>query len=73
MEQDGLTEDLIALPLPGDEEITITYVMVSHERVRHSAAHKFMRGEILEIIERFRHKYGLPCLEDLRAQHKLAY
>jgi DNA-binding transcriptional LysR family regulator len=73
MEQDGLTEDLIALPLPGDEEITITYVMVSHERIRHSAAHEFMRGEILEIIERFRHKYGLPCLEDLRDRHKLPY
>jgi hypothetical protein len=73
MEQDGLTEDLIALPLPGDEEITITYVMVSHERVQYSAAHEFMRGEILEIIEQFRHKYGLPCLADLRAQRNLLY
>jgi DNA-binding transcriptional LysR family regulator len=73
MEQGELAGELIALSLPGGEEITLTYVMVSHERIRHSAAHEFMRGEILAIIEQFRHKYGLPCLEDLRAQHKLGY
>ena len=73
MEQGELAGELIALPLPGGEEINLAYVMVSHERVEHSAAHEFMRGEILEIIERFRHKYGLPCLEDLRSQRNLPY
>jgi DNA-binding transcriptional LysR family regulator len=73
MEQDAMPGELIALPLPGGEEITLTYVMVSHERVEHSAAHEFMRGEILETIEQFRHRYGLPCLEDLRAGRNLSY
>jgi DNA-binding transcriptional LysR family regulator len=73
MEKDELAGELIALPLPGGEEVTLTYVMVSHARVRHSVAHEFMRGEILQIIEQFRHKYGLPCLEDLRAGHNLPY
>jgi len=73
MEQDELAGELIELSLPGDEEITLTYVMVSHERIRHSAAHEFMRGEILGIIEHFRHKYGLPSLENLRARRNLPY
>ena len=73
MERDAMPGELIAIPLPGGEEITLTYVMVSHARVRHSAVHEFMRGEILQIIEQFRHKYGLPCLEDLRAGHNLLY
>ena len=73
MEQDDLARDLIGLPLPGGEELSIKYVMVSHERVQHSPVHAFMRGEILRVIEQFRHKYGLPCLEDLRAQRNLPY
>ena len=73
MEQDELAKDLVALPLPGGEEISIKYVMVSHERVDDSAAHQFLRGEILYIIGHFREKYGLPCLDDLRALNKLSY
>ncbi len=73
MEQDDLARELIALPLPGGEEIAIKYVMVNHTRVEHSAAHVFLRAEILQVIEQFRHKYGLPCLDDLRAQRNLPY
>jgi DNA-binding transcriptional LysR family regulator len=73
MEQDELAKDLVALPLPDDEEISIKYVMVTHERVDSSPAHQFLRGEILYIIENFRDKYGLPCLEDLRALKQLTY
>jgi DNA-binding transcriptional LysR family regulator len=73
MEQDELARELIALPLPDDEEIAIKYVMVSHQRIEHSPAHDFLRGEMLGVIEQFRHRYGLPCLEDLRAQRKLPY
>jgi DNA-binding transcriptional LysR family regulator len=73
MEQDDLARELIALPLPGGEEIAIKYVMVNHRRVEYSAAHEFLRAEILHVIEQFRHKYGLPCLDDLRAQRNLPY
>jgi len=73
MEQEDLARELIALPLPGGEQITLKYVMVNHERIEHSAAHQFLRGEILQVIEHFRHKYGLPCLDDLRAQRNLPY
>lgn len=73
MEQDDLARDLVALSLPDDEELALKYVMVSHERIEHSPAHDFLRGEILAIVERFRHKYGMPCLEDLRAARNLPY
>lgn len=73
MEQDELARDLIALSLPGGEEIALKYVLVDHERIAHSAAHDFLRSEMLQVIEQFRHRYGLPCLEDLRAQRELAY
>lgn len=73
MEQEDLARELIALPLPGGEQIALKYVMVNHERIEHSAAHQFLRGEILQVIEHFRHKYGLPCLDDLRAQRNLPY
>ena len=73
MEQDELARELIALPWPEGEEIVIKYVMVSHERLQHSPAHEFLRSEILQVIECFRHKYGLPCLEDLRTRRNLPY
>ena len=73
MEQDELARELIALPLPGNEEIAIKYVMASHSRIEHSPAHDFLRREVLYVIERFRHKYGLPCLEDLRVERNLPY
>ena len=73
MEQDDLAKGLISLPLPEGEHLEIKYVMVSHQRVDHSPAHEFLRGEILTVIEDFRHRYGLPCLENLRAQRKLPY
>ena len=73
MVEDDLARGLIALPLPGGEELSITYVMISHERVQHSPAHAFMHGEIMAVIERFRHKAGLPRLEDLRRERNLPY
>ena len=73
MEQEDLARELIALPLPDDEKIAIKYVMVQHQRTEHSAVHAFLRGELITVIERFRHRYGLPCLDDLRAQKNLPY
>ena len=73
MEQDEVARDLIALPLPSGEEIALKYVMVSHERIDHSAAHRFLCSEIVHVIEAFRHRYSLPSLEQLRAQRDLPY
>ena len=73
MEQEDLASELIALPLPEGEQLTLKYVMVSHQRTDHSPVHEFMRGEILAVVEGFRHRYGLPSLEQLRTQKNLAY
>ena len=73
MEQDDISKDLIALPLPEGEEITVKYVMVNHERVSHSAPHDFLYHEMLAVIDSFRSRYDLPPLEQLRKLRKLAY
>jgi DNA-binding transcriptional LysR family regulator len=73
MEQDKLARNLIALPLPEGEQLSLKYVMVSHQRIDNSPAHRFLQGELLAVIEDFRHEYGLPSLEDLRRERKLSY
>jgi DNA-binding transcriptional LysR family regulator len=73
MDEDDLSRDLITLPVPDDEKLSISYVLVSHERIAHSLAHRFLQVEILQVIEAFRLKYNLPRLEELRAQRNLAY
>jgi DNA-binding transcriptional LysR family regulator len=73
MDEDDLSRGLITLPMPEDEELSISYVLVSHERIEHSLAHRFLREEILQVIEAFRLKYNLPGLEELREQRKLTY
>jgi DNA-binding transcriptional LysR family regulator len=73
MDEDNISRGLIALPMPEDEELSISYVLVTHERVAHSLAHQFMREEILQEIERFRRQYNLPGLEEMRAQRALSY
>jgi DNA-binding transcriptional LysR family regulator len=73
MDEDDLPRGLITLPIPEDEKLSISYVLVSHERIAHSLAHRFLQEEILQVIEAFRLKYNLPGLEELRAQRNLAY
>lgn len=73
MEQADLSMDLIALPLPEAEEVSVRYVMVDHERFRSAAAHDFVYREILHVIDAFRIKYSLPSLAELREIRKLAY
>ncbi|MCB1701478.1 MAG: LysR family transcriptional regulator [Pseudomonadales bacterium] len=73
LEQADLSHELIALPLPEGEEVTLRYVMVNHERVDVSPAHMFVYREIMQVIDSFRVKYGLSSLAQLRAQRKLAY
>ena len=73
MDEDDLSKGITTLPIPEDEQLSISYVLVSHERIAHSLAHHFLREEILQVIEAFRLKYGLPGLGELRAQRDLAY
>lgn len=73
LEQADISAELIALPLPEGEQVNLKYVMVNHERVNTSAAHDFLYREILQVIDSFRQKYGLPTLAQLRARRKLAY
>lgn len=73
MDRDDLARDLVSLPAPTGEDLAISYVMVSHERIEHSPAHAFLRGEMLTVIEDFRRAAGLPSLGDLRVQRGLAY
>ena len=68
-----VARDLVALPLPAGEQITLKYVMVSHERIEHSVAHRFLSAEIAQVIESFRERYGLPDLARLRAERGLPY
>jgi DNA-binding transcriptional LysR family regulator len=73
MEQADLSMDLIALPFPEAEEVSLKYVMVDHERFQSAAAHDFVYREILQVIDNFRIKYSLPSLAELRETKKLAY
>ncbi|MCB1856336.1 MAG: LysR family transcriptional regulator [Halieaceae bacterium] len=73
MEQDDISKELIALPLPEGEEVTVKYVMVNHERVNHSAPHEFLYREMLAVIDIFRSRYDLPPLEELRKLRMLDY
>ena len=66
MAQDDVSTDLIALPLPEGEDVTLRYVMVNHPRVADSLAHSFLQRQILGVIEHFRQKHGLPPLAELQ-------
>jgi hypothetical protein len=59
--------------LPEEEEVSVKYVMVRHERIANSPAHGFLCQEILDTTECFRRKYDLPTLAELRAQRNLDY
>jgi DNA-binding transcriptional LysR family regulator len=73
VERSALAYDLVALPLPEGEQISIKYVVVRHRRVGNSPAHEFLYQEILETTEYFRRMYHLPNLAELRKQRNLDY
>lgn len=73
MEQADLSMELIALPFPKAEEVSLKYVMVDCQRFHSAAAHDFVYHEILQVIDTFRVKYALPSLAQLRETKKLAY
>ncbi len=66
LEQGDISTELIALPLPEGEEVTLRYVMVSHPRIAGSLAHSFLRQRIIEVIEHFRARHNLPPLAELQ-------
>lgn len=73
LEQFEMARHLVALPLPGGEEISIKYVAVKHKRVENSPPHDFLYGEILATTEMFRRRFELPTLPELRKLRKLDY
>lgn len=73
MEQQEISKELIALPVPEGEKVRLKYVMVSHQRIAHSAPHEFLYGQMIDVIECFRKEYGLPTLPELRANMDLEY
>lgn len=73
MEQADLNMGLVALPFPGEENISVKHVLVDHERFYSRDAHDFVYRSILAVIDEFRAKYSLQSLAQLREQEKLAY
>ena len=73
MEAEELARELIALPLPDEEELSISYVLVSHRRVERSGLHRFLQAEILHVVDEFRLRMALPPLEEMKRARKLSY
>lgn len=73
IEQFNLSRYVVALPVPGLENVSIKYVAVRHERVIGSPPHDFFYDQIVATTEAFRARFGLPNLADLRAQRDLSY
>ena len=73
LEQADISAEVIALPLPEGEQVTLRYVMVNHQRVNTSAPHDFLYRQILQVVDDFRKKNRLPSLARLRSEQKLAY
>ncbi len=65
--------ELTTLPFPNDEDITLRYTFVQHERIMRSAPHQYIGQQILDCIEAQRIKMGLPNFADLRQLHDFAY
>ena len=73
IEQSDLSKDIVALPLPGGEELMIRYVLSYHQRIETSKPHQFLRDIIMETIEHYRKERGLPSLAVMREQRHLSY
>ena len=73
VEEEDLSKDIVALPLPDDEELLLQFVLVSHERTRHSMAHRFMYDKLIEVVEEYRLKNGIPTLPEMRKLRGFAF
>lgn len=51
---DGVTRDIVALPLPPGEAQSVDYTLVSHERTAHSAIHQWLWNEIVDTVRGMR-------------------
>jgi DNA-binding transcriptional LysR family regulator len=60
-----LGQQLIALPLPGGEELMLKYALVCHERIKHSQAHQYLLEQLLWVVEEDRKTRGLVPLAEL--------
>lgn len=66
VEEEDLSKDIVALPLPDDEEMLLQFVLVAHERTRHSRTHRFMHDKLIEVVEEYRQRNELPTLPEMR-------
>jgi DNA-binding transcriptional LysR family regulator len=67
IEEDDLSNKLVSLPIPDDEEIFFQFVLVTHERIRNSATHQFLQSLFIEVVEEWRERNDLLPLEEMRA------
>ncbi len=58
------------LPFPEGSEININYMLVAHQRTANSAAHSWLQGKIMQIVDKFKNQRetGNPY-EDYRSGH----
>lgn len=71
IEETDMSRDIVALSLPGDEQLQLKYVLAFHERTANSKPHQFLKKVLLEAVEHYRESRGLPTLEDMRKIHQL--
>jgi DNA-binding transcriptional LysR family regulator len=71
IDQSDLSEEVVALPIPGDQDISVRFVIVYHERVAQSPAHQYLLSRITGAVESYRVRNGLPDLTEMRALRNL--
>ncbi len=73
IQQTDLSDAVVALPIPGEQDIMVKFVIVCHERVAQSPAHQYLLTHIAAAVESYRVSNGLPDLAAMRALHELDY
>ncbi len=71
IEESDMSRDIVALSLPGNEEISLKYVLAFHERIKNSKPHQFLKTVLIEAVEFYRTSRGLPALSEMRKIHRL--
>lgn len=71
--QEDLSDELIALKIPDEEDLMLKFVIVHHERIAQSAAHVFMFEQFMSAVEQYRFINGLPGFEEMRRIRNLDY
>jgi DNA-binding transcriptional LysR family regulator len=73
IQQSDLSKEIVALPIPGEQEIMVKFVIVYHERVAQSPAHQYLLNSIATAVEEYRVNNGLPDLAQMRKLRNLDY